>query len=57
VKWLAGAAGALGGAAACGTIVIVVWMAIDPPPKYDNWDVRSTRPSHATRSNGRAGNQ
>lgn len=38
VKWTAGAAGALVGAAACGIVVIMVWFAVDPSPKYNNWD-------------------
>ena len=37
-KWTAGAAGALVGAAACGIVVIMVWFAVDPSPKYNNWD-------------------
>jgi hypothetical protein len=38
VEWTVGVAGALIGAAACGIVVILVWFAIDPPPKYNNWD-------------------
>jgi len=38
VKWTAGAAGALVGAAACGIVVIMVWFAVDSSPKYNNWD-------------------
>ena len=38
VKWTAGAAGALVGAAACGIVVIMVWFAVEPAPQYHNWD-------------------
>jgi hypothetical protein len=35
---VAGTAGALLGAVACGIAVIFVWLRIDPPPTHDNWD-------------------